>query len=68
MQSSSSTLAASENRRARPPIDAVEHLAIVRARHAARLVRQERLDDRPLEIRKLVGAASSSLLLNFTVS
>jgi hypothetical protein len=34
---------------AQPPVDAVQHLAVIHARHTARLVRQKRLDDRPFE-------------------
>ena len=39
------------------PIDAVEHLAVIRARDASWLVRQQRRDDRPLEIRQFVPAS-----------
>jgi hypothetical protein len=42
--------------RAQSPIDAIQHLAIVGPWLASRLVRQERLDDRPLKIRQLVAA------------
>src|SRR5215207_3893752 len=42
-----------------PPIDAVQHLPVVRPRHAARLVRQQRLDDRPLKVGQLVTTRSA---------
>src|SRR5262245_2767587 len=42
--------------RAQTPIDAVQHLAIIRPRHAAWLVRQKRFDDRPLQISQFVTA------------
>ena len=38
--------------RPKPPIDAVQHLAVVRPR----LVRQKRLDNRPLEVAQLVAS------------
>src|SRR5262249_59478139 len=43
--------------RARPqtPIDAVEPPPVVHPRNAARLVRQQRLDDRPFEVRQFVA-------------
>src|SRR5690349_1859133 len=41
---------------AEAPQDAVEHTAIVHPWHAAGLVRQERLDDLPLEIGQLMSA------------
>ena len=41
-----------------PPVDAVQHLPIIGPRHPARLVRQQRLDDRPFEIRQLVAACA----------
>ena len=40
--------------RAKPPEDPIQHAAIIHPRHAARLSRQQRLDDGPLEIRKIV--------------
>src|SRR3954465_11778506 len=33
-----------------PPVDAVQHLPVVRPRNAARLVRQQRLDNRPFKV------------------
>ena len=47
--------------RAQPPVDAVEHLAVVGAGNATRLIRQERFDDRPLEIGQLVTARRTHL-------
>src|SRR5579872_6114708 len=41
---------------AQPPENAIEHLPIIRSRHAARLVRQQRRNDRPLEVSDLVAA------------
>src|SRR5258706_12192860 len=42
--------------RAQPPIDAVEDAAVVRPRHAAGLVRKQRLADGPFEIGQLITA------------
>jgi hypothetical protein len=53
--------------RAQHPEDAVEHPPVINPRHSARLVRQQRLDHPPLEIRQIVSAhrnAPSSGTLN----
>ena len=42
--------------RPQPPVDAVQHPPVIGPRHAARLVRQQRLDDRPFEIGQFVAA------------
>ena len=39
-----------------PPVNPIEHLAVVGARNAPWLVRQQRLNDRPLEIRQFIAA------------
>ena len=39
---------------AEPPEDAVQHPPVIDTRHAARLVRQQRLDNRPLRFRQFV--------------
>src|SRR5580700_5788059 len=49
--------------RAQPPIDAVQHLAVIGTRLASRLVRQKGADDRPFKIRQLVAACSHDSLL-----
>src|SRR5699024_3818681 len=41
---------------AQPPIDTVQHLPVVCPRHTPRLVWQQRLDDRPLEVGQIVTA------------
>jgi hypothetical protein len=41
---------------AQAPVDPVQHFAIISSRNAARLVRQQRLYDRPFKIRQLVTA------------
>src|ERR1700686_3166349 len=42
--------------RSQPPVDAVQHSAIIGPRHAAWLVRQQSRDDRPFKICQLVSA------------
>ena len=42
--------------RPQPPADAVRNAPIIHPRHAARLVREQRLDDRPFRVRQLVPA------------
>ncbi len=44
--------------RAQDPKDAVQHSAVVNPRNASRLVRQQRLDNAPLEIGQIVSAHS----------
>src|SRR5262249_11222247 len=42
--------------RPKPPIDAIQHLAVIHSRHASRLIRQQRLDDRPFAGGQFVAA------------
>ena len=44
---------------AEPPEDAVQHPPVIDTRHAARLVRQQRLDNRPLRFRQLDTSKNS---------
>jgi hypothetical protein len=45
--------------RPQPPINAVQNPPIIHTCHAARLVRQKRLDDRPLKVRSTrIGVGS----------
>src|SRR5258706_7902600 len=54
--------------RAQPPIDAVEDAAVVRPRHAAGLVRKQRLDDGPFEIGQLITARRHCKVLPGTLN
>ena len=42
---------------AQHPENAAQHPPVVNARHAARLVRKKRFDDRPFEVRQIVASA-----------
>src|SRR5262249_48945636 len=43
---------------AKAPVDAVQDLAVIGARHPSRLIRQQRCDDGPLEIGQFVTACA----------